>query len=75
MYIVRCPINVRQEERQGGREGKRKDRKKKGKVTTKSKAEMTMSYPQIGEVGMKMSVKAMLYSCPGCVLHISAHSH
>lgn len=35
----------------GGKEEKKKDRKKAGKIMTKPKTEMTRSYLQVGEVG------------------------
>lgn len=47
MYST-CSINVR--DRKKEREGSRKEGREKIAVT-KPKAEMTMSYPQIGEMG------------------------
>lgn len=44
-------INVRDRKKsKGGKEEKKKDRKKAGKIMTKPKTEMTRSYLQVGEV-------------------------
>lgn len=47
----------RQGEGDGGKEERRKDRKKEGNIMTKLKTEMTMSYPQIGETGWRRQSK------------------
>lgn len=51
-------INVRDRKKgKGGKEDKKKDRKKEGKIMTKPKTEVTRSYLQLGEVGGSHAVQ------------------